>query len=151
MITPPTDFFFVVHVQGEAAEAVAETISLGSMADIKEAVLISDDYENDFVAHMGMDVTIDGLKAGLFGDIEQLTTMNPLYIPSTRDEVDAVLEEAGNEDENLRFIGPDGSPFTMKTISVIGTDSLIMGKVQCKPFDMPSYKEIIAGLEVNIN
>ena len=153
MITPPTDCFYVIQVQGEAAEFVTAVLSVGAIADIKEAVLISEDFDNDIQACNGLDETMASVKVCMVDqDLTERTTHNPLYIPSTHDELDSVLD-GDVKSEHFRFIGMDGNPFIMKTVSIMaGEDGLMLGKVSCKPFDLPPYSEIVAnqiGMKLN--
>lgn len=149
MITPPTACFYVVRAEGEAAEFVAATLSMGIVADIKVALLVSADYSNDVQAAVGLDSTVDTLKSRLLSpDLTEATEFNPLYIPSTQAAIDDVLD--GDEQaETFEFTGMDGSPFTLKTVNVATADhDVIEGKVACKPFDLPSYSDIIAAQKV---
>ena len=96
MINPPTKSFFVVHVTGEAADFVTNKFSPEVMSDISEAILISDDYETDIEAHNCMDTTIDGVRKALKKSkvkMKMETKVNPLYVPSTQEQLDTVLEE----------------------------------------------------------
>lgn len=154
MITPPTDFYWVVRVEGDAAEVVAMTLSASTMADIHEAVLISDDFANDIEATISLDDTVEYLKSLMpTDDLIEMSDVNPLYVPSTPEQLDSVLE-GDSRSENLAFTGMDGSPFTLKMVEVSDTadNHIIQGKLSCRPFDLPTYSEIVksqASLRLN--
>ena len=145
MIIPPTDCFYVIQASGEAAEFVAATLSMGSMADIKEAILISEDFNNDIQATIGLDNTVALMKQRLVSnDLIELTDVNPLYVPSSVEALDAMLDSEPRS-ESYNFIGLGGNPFIMKSTRInSGDENLIMGHVSCKPFNLPPYSEIIA-------
>lgn len=143
MITPPTDCFYVIQVKGEAAEFIASTLSPQVIADIQEAVLISENFSNDVQANVSMDATLAVVKQQLHELTTELTEHNPLYVPCSATELDDVLE-GDMKTDSLRFTGMDGSPFTMRTVSVLtAAEHVIEGSVSCRPFNLPSYSDII--------
>jgi hypothetical protein len=147
MITPPTECFYMIQAQGEAAEIIAAKLSLGSMSDIMEAVLVSEDYNNDIQATIGLDSTIASMKQELVEtQVVESTDFNPLYKPSTQDEIDEVLDGEDSKTETFRFVGMYGNPFMLKSTRLLqGEDEIITGHVSCRPFDLPSYSDIVAG------
>ena len=153
MITPPTDFFYVIQAIGEAAEAVTATFSPGTVSDITEIVMISDDFTDDIQATNGLDQTLSHVRQELLNqDLVEEAELNPLYKPSTPEELDAVLDSEPRSD-NYRFIGMGSNPFIMKRIAIsAGDQDVLLGHVSCKPFDLPSYGDIIAAqANVRIN
>jgi hypothetical protein len=149
MIIPPTKSFFVLHITGEAADFITNKFSPEVTSDIREAVLISDDFDTDFEAHTSMDCAMNVFAKQLKKDrikTQTETLHNPLYIPSTPEELDSVL---GEEDgDNFRFIGFGGNPFTMKSVEITSNDrQLLAGRVACHEFDLPSYTEILQAQE----
>lgn len=148
MITPPTKSFFVIHAAGEAADFITNKFSPEVASDIREAVLISDDYETDIEAHNRMDDAMEVVRKQLRkGKIKVSTETkhNPLYVPSTQAEIDSVLE--GEEStESFKFVGFDGNPYTMKSIE-LSTNfmPIISARVACHEFDLPSYNDIVSG------
>jgi len=151
MINPPTDCFFVIQLHGEAAEYVASTLSESTLSDIREAVMISEDFSNDIAAEVSMDNAVLNVKNSLMGEVEELITMNPLYIPSGPDAIRDVLDGDFKSD-TLKFTGMDGNPFTLKTTSLTSNDQGVLeAKVACKPFELPSYEDIIAGQTKGLN
>lgn len=148
MITPPTKSFFVMHISGEAADYITNKFSPEVTSDIREAVLISDDYENDIEATNSMDSAVDVVKKQLKkGRIKMQTETkhNPLYVPSTPEQLENVLEDLG---DNFKFTGFDGNPFTMKSVEITSNDKqLLAARVSCHQFDLPTYSEIISGQE----
>lgn len=148
MITPPTKSFFVVRISGGAADFVTNAFAPGVTSDIREAVLISDDYDTDIEAHNSMDDALAVLRKELRRDRVKIsidTKYNPLYVPSTAAELDSVLESA---DDNFRFVGFDGNPFTMKSVAITSNGAeLATARVACHQFDLPSYAEILEAQE----
>jgi hypothetical protein len=146
MITPPTECFYMVNMQGEAAELVTAKFSPGSMGDIMEAVLVSEDFNNDIQATIGLDMTIATMKKQLIESVViESSDFNPLYKPSTPEELDDALD-GEDQSETFRFISMDGNPFMMKSTRLLhGEQEILMGHVSCHPFDLPSYSDIIAG------
>ena len=143
MITVPTDCSWLLRVEGEAAEYVTSTLSLGAMNDIKEVVLISDEYSNDIQATISLMETVGHMTAHLDGEVNEKTTVNPLYVPSTAEQIDTVMEGSPGS-EMVAFTGMDGSPYTIQMVTVcIGERNVISGKLSCHPFELPSYNEII--------
>lgn len=146
MIIPPTDCFWMVRVEGDAAEFVAHALSTSSMCDIHEAVLISQDYKDDISGTNSMDEFVEYLKQSLpHEELVEMTNFNPLYVPSTPAQLDEVLD-GDYKSETVAFTGMDGSPFTMKTIGIsFDGQNIIQGKLACRPFDLPSYSDILQG------
>lgn len=146
MITPPTKSFFVIHVAGEAADFITNKFSPEVTSDIREAVLISDDYETDIEAHHKMDDAINVVRKQLRRDkikVSTETKHNPLYIPSTQEEIDSVLQSQ-EETETFKFVGFEGNPYTMKSVEITsGYTPLISARVACHEFDLPSYNDIV--------
>lgn len=144
MITPPTDCFYIVRAEGEAVEHIMASLSMSAMADITVAVLISKDFSDDMSATIELDQTVEALKSTLGNNLIERVVHNPLYFPSSQDDIDEVLDgEIGSD--NFSFVGLDGNPYTLKTVNVaVGELGLIEAKVACKPFDLPCYAEIVA-------
>jgi hypothetical protein len=154
MINPTTDCFYVIQAEGEAASLVSEKLSASTVQDIREVILISEDFDNDIQASESLDNAIEEVKSRLGeADLTEATTFNPLYIPSSQEAIDDVLD-GDVKSESYRFVGMDGSPFTWKTVSISGSndEELLMGKISYKPFDLPGYSEILAAhANVKIN
>ncbi len=151
MITAPTDCFYVIQVQGDAAEFVAGTLCADVLNDIRSAVLISADFRSDIQAEVSMDENVAALRRRLGGDVTEVVQRNPLYAPATPDEIDDVLE-GDMRSKHLSFSGMDGSPFTLKTISLTSnSEEVLQGRITYKAFDLPSYEDIVAGLSKKAN
>lgn len=145
MIIPPTECFYVVHTEGDAAECVAASFSEGSMSDIKQVVLVSEDFDSDIQATVSLDNTVEHVKRSMGPrDLTEKSTFNPLYIPSSLEAIESVFDNDVKL-EGYKFTGLDGNPFTLKTVSLEdGQDGLLFGKVVCRPFDLPPYSEVIS-------
>ena len=144
MINPPTECFYMMQLDGEAAEFAASTLSSSTTNDIKEAVLISSDFAHDIQALASLDEVLRLVEDKLDGlPLIKHEYTNPLYMPSTPDEIDSVFD-GDIRSETMAFVGADGNPFTMKMIDV-STDEreLVKARLTCKPFELPSYSEII--------
>lgn len=143
MITPPTNSFFAIRITGEAADIVTNKLSPSTTADIFEAVLISDDFDSDIVSFNEMDSAISKIKAELNQeDITIETKLNPLYYPSTREQIENSLESNG--DESFKFTGMEGNPFTMASTNILRNDEvIIMASMACHQFELPSLTDIL--------
>lgn len=152
MIIAPTSCYFVVKTDGEAAGNAVTKISPRVSADIVSAILISADFDSDIQAVQLMDqVASRILEQVPTSNVETLVKYNPLFVPSTVDSVDEVLHLEPHRD-SIRFIGLDGNPFLFKTIEVKSEgQQLLLGKVEYRPFDMPSYSEIIGSCTKQLN
>lgn len=148
MITPPTKSFFVIHVTGEAADFITNRFSPGVTSDIREAVLISEDYDTDIEAHNGLDDAVELVRGQLrLGDARTATSTkhNPFYVPSSLAELDSMLEGEG---EDTKFVGFDGNPYTMKSIEIVSDGTpVVSARVACHQFELPSYSEILDAQE----
>ena len=145
MIIPPTKLFFIIHANGEAADTVVNKLSPTTAADIKEAIIYSEEYAEDIQASNEMDVYISELTRGLAVPCSTRTTFNPLFIPAGQEKIDEVLD-GDPESENFRFNGMDSNPFTIKSVGVTQESSdeeLIRGRIACHEFPLPSYREIL--------
>lgn len=142
MISPTTDCYWLVRTEGSAAEFIASTLSVAAMNDITEAVLVSADFDTDIQANISLDFVVSALQEHLEGEAIVYESFNPLYIPSSIEAIDDVME--GISEDTMKFTGMDGSPYTMKTLGVTQHDrEIISAKVTYKPFDLPSYNDII--------
>jgi hypothetical protein len=148
MIIPPTKLFFVINTSGDAAEFLISKLSPTTTCDIREATMYSGEYPEDIQASNEMDVLLSSLKADLSENIARplftTTQLNPLFIPTTRESIDEVLE-GEPESEHFRFNGMDSSPFTIKMIDISqgGEDEIIHAKIACHEFQLPSYRDIL--------
>lgn len=151
MITPPTKSFFVIRIHGEAADVVSTKLSPSIASDVRESVLISDDYSEDIEAQNELDKAIQQFKQGLDADVTVTVEHNPLYFPSSKEQIESVLES--HEDGDMfRFIGMDGNPFTLKTILISKNDEpLLEGRVACHQFDLPTYSELFEAQKVRMH
>lgn len=148
MIIPPTKSFFAIHISGEATDVVTNKFSPEVTSDIREVILISDDYATDFEAHYSLDTVVEKLRSQIDLPLEEEIKFNPLYSPSTVEEIDRVLE--AETCDNFRFTGFEGNPFTMKSIALSNDDQdLICARVACHQFDLPSYTEIMDSQTIN--
>lgn len=144
MITPPTDSYFMLHLSDEAAEFAASVLSLSAMNDIREAVLVSIDFESDIEAGCAFDDTVHVLKDGILQDTIEYETFNPIWLPSTPEELEGAFDSDEGKTDTVNFTAVDGSPFTMKLTTIAVDDREVMtGKLVCKPFEMPSYTDMM--------
>lgn len=134
--------FFVVKAREEAAQVVAAELSQSASSDIIEATLVSADFQYDIGVLLGMDAVIKHTAAGLH-ETTVTEQFNPLFLPQLLPELDDMLELQMKSD-SVRFTGMDGSPFTIKMTGVKhDEETLIVGKAQYHPFDLPTYPEIV--------
>lgn len=136
----------MVKAVDEAAQAVATRISASAASDIIEVILQSTDFEYDVSALLGMDAVINRAVADLH-EVAVNEKFNPMFIPNQLSELDEMLELQMKNDA-VRFTGMDGNPFTIKMTDVRRDDEmLIVGKAQYRPFDLPSYSDIVQAHE----
>lgn len=143
MIIPPTDFYYVVRTCGEVAGAIITTLFMNGADDIKEVTLISSDFDNDIEATICLDETIELITDKLVNaDLKTEINHNPLYKPSTREELEQVLDGESND---YNFIGMQGNPFILRATKISSCEEEILeGHISCKPFELPSYNDISA-------
>jgi len=154
MIIAPTSCFFVLRAEGEAAAHMMELLSPSAAADIDAAILVSQDFDSDIAAVHGLDESIAQLRFQMPVHADRVKieeTYNPLYIPGTVDDIDDMLQ-TNERNDSAQFIGMNGSPFVLKTIEIYdGDDSLISGKIEYRPFELPSYNDIVASRSQLLN
>lgn len=143
MITIPTECFYVIKTSNEAANLVTSILSKHASKDIETVYLTSDNFSNDIAATVDFNETILAIKENLNDNkLFEESELNPLYIPSTREIIDEVLDGEIKSDF-YNFTGMDGSPFTLKMTCINKDDKdIISGKVACLPFHLPSYTDI---------
>lgn len=148
MITPPTPSYFVVRVEGEAAESVTAVLSEGAIADVLGITLISADFESDIQASISMDATITSIRTQLLDQtITEEVTYNPLYIPATVEQVEDMLDMDDDDlkAEHVRFVGMDGNPFAIKQVMLTSETrgDVLMGTLACKQFELPPFQDVV--------
>ena len=143
MITPPTDSFYVIRAEGDAAELIASTLSMGAMNDIRAVVLLSADFKSDIQATCAMDKAVNTVRSALLSPISlEKIKHNPLYIPSTPQDVDDLMEVT--KADRVKFVGMGGNPFIIKSVNLEMDDKLLIeASTNCHPFDLPAYAEIV--------
>jgi hypothetical protein len=145
MIAAPTTSFYLVKVEGEAAGTVTAGISPSTAADIATAVLVSGDFHTDILTVEGMHQTVEMIKSTLHSQpLEAVQKYNPLYLPGDIGALDDMLH-LDSKGDTMRFIGMGGNPFTFNTLEVTShSETVISGKVEYRPFDLPPYADITA-------
>lgn len=142
MIIAPTPCFYMLKAEGEAAHFIAESISPSTCLDIVSAIIVSQDFDNDLMAVNCLTSSIEQIRKT--SKIEGLETekYNPLYMPGDASRLDEVITFDGAEE--IQFIGMNGNPFILKTVEIADENSRsITAKVEYRPFDIPSYGEIV--------
>ncbi len=152
MITPPTPSYFVVRAEGEAAESVTAVLSEGAIADVLGITMISADFESDIQASISMDSTIASIRTQLLDDtITEEVTYNPLYVPSTVEQIEDMLDMDDDDlkAEHVRFIGMDGNPFAIKQVMYTSEQrgDVLFGTLACKQFDLPAFQDVVKSHE----
>lgn len=143
MITPNVDCFFYVEVEKDLAELIAKTLSSKIMADIDKAVLLSKDYPEDMKATLDFDKIMDLLKVFSKLKTEKQDSQNPLYYPNSMDEIQNGLDD-DLSGENFYFSFMEGNPFAIKKTKLNCNGVVIADGTLCfKPYDLPSYPEIV--------
>jgi hypothetical protein len=143
MIVAPTQSFYIIRATGEAAELITSVFSPGSMLDITDIVVLSNEFRNDIEPINELDASLEIIKSGLGSEVVHTEIFNPLYIPMSLDALDEVLENEGSAD-HMRFVGMGGNIFAVKSVTIeSGENKLIAGTVSYQPFDLPSYETIM--------
>lgn len=141
MITAPTPCYFTGLATDEAAQALMFEISPGAAADITELTLLSEDFDSDIAALNLLDGTIKHVNEVVEGEVTE--KFNPLYIPSTMEDVDSLLD-INIRNDGLRFTGFGGDPYALKMVDVKKDEQkLVMFTARYHPFDLPLYTEIV--------
>ena len=143
MITAPSNAFYILNAQGEAAELITALFSPGVMGDIVDVSVLSCEFTNDIAPIHELQTSIDIIKCGLTSELVESMVFNPLYMPMPIEALDDSLEIDARS-ENIGFTGMNGSPYTLQLIEIKSQDApLISAHVSYKPFDMPSYEFIM--------
>jgi hypothetical protein len=146
MITAPTPCFYMLKVEGEVAQQFVAELSPSSAKDIISAVLVSSDFDIDIAAVNSFDASITSMRA-LSPSADIVEEYNPLYVPSGLDVLDQHMQSEQRGDA-IRFVGMNGNPFILKTVEITqGDEPLISGKIEYRPFELPSYSDIVASIE----
>lgn len=151
MIVAPTPCFFIVKAEGEAAAQLIAEVEPKVAHDIETVILISADFESDISAVNSMDRSVGHLVSISSDTSATKETYNPLYIPSDMASVDEMLVLEPRAD-GIRFSGMAGNPFMLKMVEVTEKDEpLITAKIEYRPFDIPSYSDIVLAAATRLN
>lgn len=151
MIQAPTPAFYVVRASGEAAELITAVFSPGSMGDITDVIVLSDEFSNDIEPINELDESLQTLKSGLSPDLIESCEFNPLYIPMSIDALDDALEVEQKSD-SVRFSAMDGNPFAVKIVEFSTQfEPLLTATVSYKQFDLPGYEHIMEKQKTLLN
>jgi hypothetical protein len=146
MITAPTSCFFMLRAEGEAAQQAVAEFAPRSANDIEAVVLVSADFESDVNADASLTTSMDhitGLSCIAADRLDVKATYNPLYVPGEMALIDETLNLDARHD-NIRFVGMNGNPYTLKIIEVKdGDDTMIAAKIEYRQFEIPSYSDIV--------
>ena len=147
MIEAPTPCFFTGFLRDEAAQFMMQDLFPSVASDIEEISIISEDFDTDIEALVGLDDTAGRIKMLVASDVDISEKFNPLFIPQTLDAVDEVLE-SNMKNDHLKFVAFNGNPFTLKHVEMKKNDvHLVTFQAQFHPFDLPAYSEIISSYE----
>jgi hypothetical protein len=135
----------MLKTEGETAQQVISEISPSAGVDISSAIMMSADFESDLVAVHSLSAALAHVRSRSPVNEQEVTEekYNPLYVPGSVGELDDVLS-LDPRTENIRFVGMGGNPFILKTIEVNdGETPIIAAKVEYRPFDIPTYSELV--------
>jgi hypothetical protein len=143
MITPER-CVFLAHLEGESASLLAEKLSPTAALDIAEITIVSSEFDNDIEGMLYFDERTADLKRLAHVSEEDIREeINPMYLPVSMKEVDAVLDVDTRRDSYI-FDGMDGNPFTIKMMNAgTGDQQTIQARLRYMPFDLPSYMELV--------
>jgi hypothetical protein len=143
MIAAPTQSFYALQAEGEAAELITSIFSPGAMGDIVGVSVLSKEFSNDIEPTNELDESIKMLKEGLSGSLQEVVNFNPLYIPMPLEALDNSLDSQGKGEE-LQFVAMNGNPFALKTVDIMNDEQqLIYATVGYHKFDLPGYEDIL--------
>lgn len=142
-------YYFLIKIAGDAVEDVAAAISPKTALDIDSMSLISREFNSDISAIAHLDNSIGSIakinkRNGKKVAIDEW--YNPLYLPNSMEKIEQLFDTSSTSASTLTYTGDghDANPFAIKSISLkCGDDIAITAKVACKPFDLPSYNEIV--------
>ncbi len=152
MITPEVPSFYVIRATGEAAELITSVFSPSTMADVLEVVVVSHEFSNDIEPLNEVAESLSLINEGLISTVKQTTEFNPLYVPSTAEQIDEAID-ADVIGDVTKFIAMDGNPYAIASTK-IETESgpLLTAVVRYNEFEIPSYDSVIKSCdELRIN
>lgn len=152
MITTSAPAFYLIKTTGEAAELLSSLISPKTMLDIKTAIVVSTEFNNDIEPIHELDSAISTLREGLHStELEQSEEFNPLYYPSSDERIDDVLEVELKSDR-VSFNAMNGNPYHAKRIEIkAGEETTLEAAVIFQQFDLPGYETIMEGRQRPLN
>lgn len=144
MITPQSACYFLLELHNEAAENVTAIISPGVMSDIQRGYMLSRDYEKDINGIVELDDTVDFIQtlSAPTTVLKKEEVFNPLYLPSSKEELLNAFEETGDDDQ-MRFTSMGGNLFAIKTVNLKNEEgNYLNGSLVFKPFKLPSFEDV---------
>ena len=154
MIIAPTPCYFLLKAEGDAAAQLVAELSPGTATDIDSVILVSSDFDSDISAVNSMTRSIQHIQDCTQLPATSLTTKeqyNPLYLPGNMEVLDEMLNLDARTD-NIRFVGMNGNPYTLKIVEVLNDgDPLITAKLEYRPFDIPAYSDIVTARAAALN
>ena len=142
-------YYFLIKIEGDAAQTFVDFVSPQTALDIESMSLISTEFDTDISAINSLDSSIQMIaklnrRAGKKTIVEEW--YNPLYLPNSMDKIENLFDMSSVSASTLTYTGDghDANPFTIKSINLKCNDDVsIKAKVACKPFELPSYNEIV--------
>ena len=146
MIDTKQKSFYILNATREAAETLTSIFSSRSLKDVESITVLSKLFDNDIEPINELKTSIECLKTSFSAGYKESGEFNPLYFPSTPDQIDEILEHTGISG-SLKFSGMNGNPFAIMSADVkTEDDELLIHSLTCyRPYDLPAYEEIIAG------
>lgn len=144
MIVAPTDSFYMIQAEGEVAELITGLFSQSTMMDVEEVQVVSKEFSNDIEPTNVLDECIRSVKAELQGTLNEDVQFNPLFVPTSIENLDDALLVDQKSDIVL-FSGMDGNPFILKSVSLTdeNDNKLVQFTVSYVEFNLPGYEFIV--------
>lgn len=144
MITAPSNSFYMIQANGEAAELIISAFSEGVMADVVNVTVLSKEFTNDIEPIHELDFSIEALKESLGpNELTERIRFNPLFMPMSKDDLEQVFDSESKPDA-IRFAGMDGNPYIVKRVEISSPlEELINGSVLYHSFELPAYEVIM--------
>jgi len=142
-------YYFLIKIEGDAAQTFADFISPETAMDIESMSLISREFSSDISAINDLDRSISIIEKMNKGTGKKVAIdewYNPLYLPNSLTKIEQLFDSSSMSASTLTYTGDghDANPFTIKAVNLKCDDEVaIKAKVACKPFDLPSYNEIV--------
>jgi hypothetical protein len=150
MINPEVPSFYVVQATGEVAELIASVFSPTTMSDVVEVVIVSREFSNDIEPINEMSAGIEVLTPAILSEIKKTTEFNPLYVPSTPDQIDESID-ADVLNDMTKFTAMGGNPYAIAQTKIrTESETLLTATVRYNEYEIPSYDTVVKSCSTSL-